>query len=113
MSDFFAARDALEPVSREDLVLRLEAGLVTVLDVRPGKHSREDVFQQRSTSRSANWSIAWASFLRTGTLLPIAAAPIAFFPSTPWRRYGRAATACDGLRTAIPNGKRRACQSKR
>ena len=36
MNDYFAARDALEPVSREDLVSRLEAGLVTVLDVRPG-----------------------------------------------------------------------------
>jgi rhodanese-related sulfurtransferase/predicted transcriptional regulator len=35
MADYFAARDALEPVSREDLVSRLAAGLVTVLDVRP------------------------------------------------------------------------------
>ena len=35
MTDYFHARDALEPVSREDLVSRLEAGLVTVLDVRP------------------------------------------------------------------------------
>ena len=36
MTDYFAARDALEPVSREDLVSRLKDGLVTVLDVRPG-----------------------------------------------------------------------------
>lgn len=35
MSDYFRARDALEPVSREDLVSRLHDGLVTVLDVRP------------------------------------------------------------------------------
>ena len=35
MADYFRARDALEPVSREDLVARLEAGSVTVLDVRP------------------------------------------------------------------------------
>jgi rhodanese-related sulfurtransferase len=35
MTDYFHARDALEPVLREDLVSRLEAGLVTVLDVRP------------------------------------------------------------------------------
>ncbi len=35
MNDYFRARDALEPVSREDLVSRLEAGSVTVLDVRP------------------------------------------------------------------------------
>ncbi len=35
MTDYFHARDALEPVSRKDLVLRLEAGMVTVLDLRP------------------------------------------------------------------------------
>src|SRR3989344_1800375 len=35
MADYFRARDALEPVSREDLVSRLQDGLVTVLDVRP------------------------------------------------------------------------------
>jgi len=36
MTDYFHARDALEPVSREDLVQRLRDDLVTVLDVRPG-----------------------------------------------------------------------------
>lgn len=36
MADYFHARDALEPVSREDLVSRLKDDLVTVLDVRPG-----------------------------------------------------------------------------
>lgn len=35
MTDYFRDRDVLEPVSREDLVLRLKDGLVTVLDVRP------------------------------------------------------------------------------
>ena len=35
MTDYFRARDALEPVTREDLLSRAEAGLVTVLDVRP------------------------------------------------------------------------------
>lgn len=35
MADYFRARDALEPVSREALVSRLHDGLVTVLDVRP------------------------------------------------------------------------------
>ncbi|OHV78143.1 metalloregulator ArsR/SmtB family transcription factor [Ensifer sp. LCM 4579] len=35
MSDYFRARDTLEPVSREDLVSRLHDGLATVLDVRP------------------------------------------------------------------------------
>jgi ArsR family transcriptional regulator len=35
MTDYFHARDALEPVSRKDLVSRLRDGLVTVLDVRP------------------------------------------------------------------------------
>ncbi|MCS3731002.1 ArsR/SmtB family transcription factor [Bradyrhizobium betae] len=35
MADYFRARDALEPVLREDLLARLRDGLVTVLDVRP------------------------------------------------------------------------------
>ncbi len=32
---YFAARDSMEPVSRQDLLERSRAGLVTVLDVRP------------------------------------------------------------------------------
>jgi ArsR family transcriptional regulator len=35
MADYFCARDALEPVSRDDLVFKLRDGLVTLLDVRP------------------------------------------------------------------------------
>src|SRR6266478_2775092 len=35
MTDYFHARDALEPVSRKDLISRLRDGLVTILDVRP------------------------------------------------------------------------------
>jgi rhodanese-related sulfurtransferase/predicted transcriptional regulator len=35
MSDYFHARDALEAVSRKELISRLRDGLVTVLDVRP------------------------------------------------------------------------------
>jgi rhodanese-related sulfurtransferase len=35
ITDYFHARDALEPVSREDMASRLRDGLVTVLDVRP------------------------------------------------------------------------------
>ena len=35
MSGYFHDRDALEPVTRADLVERLRYGLVTVLDVRP------------------------------------------------------------------------------
>lgn len=36
MADYFRARDALEPVTRDDLFSRLQDGLVTILDVRPG-----------------------------------------------------------------------------
>ena len=35
MTDYFHARDALEAVSRDDLLSRLQDGLVAVLDVRP------------------------------------------------------------------------------
>ncbi len=35
MTDYFHARDALEAVSRKDLISRLRDGLVMVLDVRP------------------------------------------------------------------------------
>lgn len=34
-ADYFRARDAMEPVSRADLLSRLQGGLVTLLDVRP------------------------------------------------------------------------------
>lgn len=34
-ADYFRARDALEPVSRADLLSRLQDGLVILLDVRP------------------------------------------------------------------------------
>ena len=35
VAGYFHQRDALEPVSRRELALRLKGGLVTVLDVRP------------------------------------------------------------------------------
>jgi rhodanese-related sulfurtransferase/DNA-binding transcriptional ArsR family regulator len=35
--DYFTARDALEPVRREDLVARAERGNVVILDVRPAE----------------------------------------------------------------------------
>ena len=35
MTDYFHARDALEAVSRKELISRLRNGLVTILDVRP------------------------------------------------------------------------------
>jgi rhodanese-related sulfurtransferase/uridine phosphorylase len=35
LHDYFHARDAMEPVSREELANRLKSGTVTVLDVRP------------------------------------------------------------------------------
>ena len=35
MNDYFHARDALEAVSRKDLISRLRDGLVTILDLRP------------------------------------------------------------------------------
>jgi len=37
---YFRERDALEAVSREELAARIKAGLVTVLDVRPGGRIR-------------------------------------------------------------------------
>lgn len=37
VSGYFRARDALEPVSREQLLRRARDGLVTVLDVRPAR----------------------------------------------------------------------------
>jgi len=35
ITDYFRARDALEPIARDDLVTRLRDDLVTLLDVRP------------------------------------------------------------------------------
>jgi ArsR family transcriptional regulator len=49
MTDYFHARDALEPVAREELLSRIGAGLVTVLDVRP-----EDEFAQGHIAGALN-----------------------------------------------------------
>lgn len=38
---YFRERDALEPVTRAELVARMKKGLVTVLDVRPGEEFRQ------------------------------------------------------------------------
>ncbi|MCC6473809.1 MAG: metalloregulator ArsR/SmtB family transcription factor [Burkholderiales bacterium] len=46
---YFRARDALEPVTRRELVERLRTGLVTVLDVRP-----EDEFAAGHLPRARN-----------------------------------------------------------
>lgn len=35
VTGYFSARDSLEPISREELMARINAGTVTVLDVRP------------------------------------------------------------------------------
>nr|WP_277401601.1 metalloregulator ArsR/SmtB family transcription factor [Achromobacter xylosoxidans] len=35
MADYFTARDALSPVSREELLVQLREGAVTLIDVRP------------------------------------------------------------------------------
>lgn len=37
LRDYFASRDAMEPVSRQTLLARARDGLVTVLDVRPAE----------------------------------------------------------------------------
>lgn len=37
---YFAERDSMEPVTREELIKRAQAGLVTVLDVRPEEEFR-------------------------------------------------------------------------
>jgi rhodanese-related sulfurtransferase/DNA-binding HxlR family transcriptional regulator len=49
MTDYFHARDALEAVSRKELISRLRDGLVTVLDVRP-----EDEFALGHISGAVN-----------------------------------------------------------
>lgn len=53
MTDYFHARDALEPVSREELISRLKDNLVTVLDVRPG-----DEFAARHLPGALNIQLA-------------------------------------------------------
>jgi ArsR family transcriptional regulator len=53
VTDYFQARDALEPVSRDDLVARLQDDLVTVLDVRP-----EDEFALGHLPKALNIPLA-------------------------------------------------------
>lgn len=53
VTDYFRARDALEPVSRNDLLSRLQDDLVTVLDVRP-----EDEFEMGHLPGALNIPLA-------------------------------------------------------
>jgi len=53
MSDYFHARDSMEPVSRKELVGRIADGLVMVLDVRP-----EDEFAQGHLPGARNIPLA-------------------------------------------------------
>lgn len=53
LSDYFHARDSMEPVSREELVGRIADGLVIVLDVRP-----EDEFAQGHLPGARNIPLA-------------------------------------------------------
>src|SRR5215468_8289847 len=62
VTDYFQARDALEPVSRDDLVARLRDDLVTVLDVRPNDEFTLGHLPGLSTFRSPNWTNALANF---------------------------------------------------
>ncbi len=48
-ADYFLARDSLEPISRDELLDRIESGMVTVLDVRP-----EDEFAAGHLPRAVN-----------------------------------------------------------
>jgi rhodanese-related sulfurtransferase len=53
VTDYFQARDALEAVSRDDLMARLRGDLVTVLDVRP-----EDEFALGHLPKALNIPLA-------------------------------------------------------
>ena len=53
IATYFRARDELEPVSRDELVDRLRAGMATVLDVRP-----EDEFRQGHLPSALNIPLA-------------------------------------------------------
>ena len=114
MTDYFRARDALEPVSRDDLLSMLQDGLVTVLDVRP-----EDEFALGHLPGALNIPLAELERrlaelpVRTGRSLLIAVVLIASFRSRRSPRCGCGAIAFIALRTAIPNGRPPACRSKR
>ncbi len=55
MTDYFHARDALEPVSREDLVSGCVTGLSRFSTCGPKTSLRSGIFPARSISRLANW----------------------------------------------------------
>jgi len=53
IASYFRARDELEPVSRDELLVRLRSGTATVLDVRP-----EDEFRQGHLPSALNIPLA-------------------------------------------------------
>lgn len=112
-ADYFNARDALEPVSREDLVSRMQNDLVTVLDVRPADEFDAGICPVPSTFRSKRWNGISATSRGAARSSPIAADPIASSPSKRSQCSARADIPSGAWKTAIPNGRRPACRSRR
>src|SRR6266478_116297 len=104
MTDYFHARDALEPVSRTDLISRLRDGLVTILDVRP-----EDEFALGHLPGALNIPLGKLE-QRLGEL-PAGREVIAYCRG-PYCVLSFEAVASVGSRTATPNGRPPGCRSK-
>jgi hypothetical protein len=112
MTDYFHARDALEAVSRKDLVSGCVMALSLFSTCGPKTSLRSDIFPAPSTSRLESWNIAWLNFRRTAKSSPIAVALIVFCRLRLSRRSACEAISSIDLRMVIPNGRQRVCRSK-
>ena len=110
--DYFVARDALEPVSRDELVGRASRGEVVVLDVRPqGKSSQPGTSPARCRSPWATSTSLWPDCPSGRRSSPTAAARTACSPPRPWNGYGPRDTRRGAWPTGCPSGVSPACPS--
>ena len=102
--DYFGARDALEPVGREELLQRAGTGNVVILDVRP-------VQEYLAGHSRAPFRSPWASSMRPwpgcpsgARSSPTAGAPTACSPPRRSRSCAPTATRRGGSRTVFRSG---------
>ena len=110
---YLEERGALEPVGDDELVRRVRAGEVTLIDVRPREEYLARTFQAPSPRLSQNSESASERCRNAATSWRIAAARTASWRLTPWRFCGARGSGLIAWSVACPSGGRRDGASRR
>src|SRR6266568_380 len=108
MRDYFTARDALEPLSRSELVERAGRGEVVILDVRPAAEFAAGHIRAPCRYRLTSSTPPWPACPGGPRSSPIAGARTACWPPRRSSGSGPAGSRPGAWRTGCPNGAWRA-----